>query len=224
MRAVILGSDLRARKVERATLDGPPAAASHWGRWPRSVCPCGSQRHPATGVVARATHREIARALGVGARTASDTAARARDAGLDWEAVEALGDDELEAKLYPRSATVPGRRPEPDPAQIDLELRWKEVTLRLLHLEQHPGGVGYTQFCDPYRAWLRDRQLDRVELCRRLKANEATADVGAIPARARASSDVEASPGSGGAWRLVRKPLDIAVVLDELGVRAALHR
>jgi transposase len=108
------------------------------------------------------THREIARALGVGAGTVSDTATRARDAGLDWEGVEALGDDELEAKLYPRPATAPGPRPEPDPAQIDVELRRKEVTLRLLHLEyleQHPGGIGYTQFCDRYRAWLRDRQL-----------------------------------------------------------------
>lgn len=110
------------------------------------------------------SHREIKRAAGVGLATVTDTLARATTAQLDWPAVEALGDDELEHRLYPKSAAA-AARPLPDPATLDLELRKVGVTLRLLHLEyveRNPvGAYGYTQFCDAYRAW---KQTQRVTM------------------------------------------------------------
>ncbi len=107
------------------------------------------------------SHREITRALGVGLSTISETASRATLVGLDWSGVDALGDDELEARLYPPPSTeMP--RPLPDPAALDLELRRVGVTLRLLHheyLEANPGGYGYTQFCEVYRQWRKRPKL-----------------------------------------------------------------
>jgi len=60
------------------------------------------------------SHREISRVLSVGGATVSETAARARAAGLDWAAVAAMTDVELDARLYPRP-TTDVERPLPDP-------------------------------------------------------------------------------------------------------------
>jgi transposase len=111
--------------------------------------------------VLKRSHREITRALGVGLSTISETASRAELVGLDWAGVEALDDDQLEARLYPSSSSE-APRPLPDPAALDLELRRVGVTLRLLHheyLEANPGGYGYTQFCEVYRLWRKQRKL-----------------------------------------------------------------
>ena len=88
------------------------------------------------------THREIARALAIGAGTPSDVSKRATAAGIEsWEAVDALSDDELDRKLYrapapsTASSTPPTPKLKPDPAQIHIELRRHGVTLRLLHEE-----------------------------------------------------------------------------------------
>lgn len=108
------------------------------------------------------SHREISRALNVGGATVSEVAARAKVAQLDWAAITALSDAELEAKLYPRPAGEV-ERPLPDPATLDVELRKPGVTLRLLHheyLEQNPtGAYGYTQFCAHYKAWKKTQSL-----------------------------------------------------------------
>jgi transposase len=108
------------------------------------------------------SHREISRALGVGGATVSEVAARAKVAQLDWAAIAALGDAELEAKLYPRPVGE-AERPLPDPAKLDIELRKTGVTLRLLHheyLEQNrTGPYGYTQFCAHYKAWKKTQLL-----------------------------------------------------------------
>lgn len=108
------------------------------------------------------SHREISRALGVGGATVSEAAGRARAAGLDWAAVAAMPDAELEARLYPRSGGDVAR-PLPDPATLDIELRKPGVTLRLLHheyLEQNRvGAYGYTQFCAHYNDWKKTQSL-----------------------------------------------------------------
>lgn len=110
----------------------------------------------------RRSHREIARALAVGLATVSDTAALAKAAHLDWAAVTALSDEQLDAKIYPKAPTDI-ERPLPDPATLDLELRKTGVTLRLLHLEYFErtpvGAYGYTQFCEQYRAWKATQRL-----------------------------------------------------------------
>lgn len=108
------------------------------------------------------SHREISRALGVGGATVSEAAARARAAGLDWAAIGAMSEAELEARLYPKPVADVAR-PLPDPATLDIELRKTGVTLRLLHheyLEQNrSGGYGYTQFCAHYKAWKKTQRL-----------------------------------------------------------------
>jgi transposase len=110
------------------------------------------------------SHRAVARSLRIGLGTVSGALTRAEAAGLDWPAVQALTDDDLERRLYRRPAPIePTRqRPAPDCAWIHAERRKPGVTLELLHLEyleQHPTGYRYTQFCDLYRRWLQRRRL-----------------------------------------------------------------
>ena len=54
------------------------------------------------------TQRDIAASTGVSASTAWETLRRAQAAGLTWEAVDGLSDDELELRLYKRP---PGQVP-----------------------------------------------------------------------------------------------------------------
>jgi transposase len=107
------------------------------------------------------THREVAASVGTSAGAVHGAVERAKAAQLDWVTVEQLGDDELEARLYPSVATSPAR-PLPEWATIHAERLRPGVTLALLHheyLEQHPDGYQYTQFCERYREWLKKRAL-----------------------------------------------------------------
>lgn len=108
------------------------------------------------------SHREIAGAISVGIGTPTEVVARAKRTGITcWAEVEALSDEELDARMYP-APTVNGEpRPEPDPAAIHIELRRTGVTLRLLHEEYalaNPNAYGYTKFVELYNAWA-DRLL-----------------------------------------------------------------
>jgi transposase len=101
------------------------------------------------------SHREVVASVGVSIGKVSDVVARAQSLGLDAAGVEATSDAELDACLYPK-ATAASVRPGPDCAALHLELRRKGVTLALLHVEfveLHPGGLGYSAFCDRYREW-----------------------------------------------------------------------
>src|SRR5438128_12150081 len=81
----------------------------------------------------RRSHREVARSLGVSVGTVSGVARRATKAGLDWAAVTALSEEELEARvLTPPPQAV---RVEPDWAALHRECARPDVTLSLLHLE-----------------------------------------------------------------------------------------
>jgi transposase len=113
--------------------------------------------------VAGRTHREVAQSLGVSVGSVAVTIGRALAAGLDWAAAEKLSEQALEERLY-GSLTVATteERPRPDCAYLHAERKRPGVTLELLHqeyLEQHPGGYGYTQFCEYYRRWLKQRRL-----------------------------------------------------------------
>jgi len=108
------------------------------------------------------THREVARSLGVSAGAVGSVVSRAAEAGLNWVAVEGLGEAELEQRLYGASPASIPERPMPDCSYIHAERRRPGVTLELLHLEyleKHPGGLRYTQFCETYRRWLARRRL-----------------------------------------------------------------
>ncbi len=108
----------------------------------------------------RRSHREVARSLSVSVGTVSGVARRAGAVGLDWAAVAALSEEELEARVVaprPRAA-----RSEPDWAALHRERTRPGVTLSLLHLEyleREPDGFRYSQFCDRYRRWAKTLRL-----------------------------------------------------------------
>ena len=108
------------------------------------------------------SHREIAGALVVGVGTPTQVVARAKRAKITcWSEVEALSDEQLDARMYPPPILNGTPRPEPNPAAIHIELRRTGVTLRLLHEEYalgNPGAYGYTKFVELYNAWA-DRLL-----------------------------------------------------------------
>ena len=109
-------------------------------------------------------HRAVALSTGRSVGAVYETLRRAADAGLDWERVQGLTDDALDAALYRRPAVAGARgaRPQPDCVYLHTERRKPGVTLELLHLEyleRHPDGYRYRQFCDIYRRWLGRRRL-----------------------------------------------------------------
>ncbi|HTR49948.1 MAG TPA: IS21 family transposase [Kofleriaceae bacterium] len=107
------------------------------------------------------SHRAIAESLGVSVGVVGLASSRARDAGLSWDVVAAVDDDELERRLYPSIVASPARA-EPDCEWIHRERHRPGVTLELLHheyLAKHPDGLRYTCFCDRYREWLDRRGL-----------------------------------------------------------------
>ena len=112
------------------------------------------------------SNRAVAAALSLSSAKVWTAFAKAKAAGLTWDAVQQLSDEELTAALYapaPGADIAGGRhRPLPDFGVVHAERKKKGVTLALLHLEyleQHPDGYRYSQFCDYYRAWLAKRKL-----------------------------------------------------------------
>jgi transposase len=105
------------------------------------------------------THRQIEGAVGVSIGAVSKYCALAERAGLDWAALEALDDSQIEALLRPRrAAALSVRRIEPDYVRVHRELKRKGVTLTLLWEEygrDHPEGATYqyTQFTERYRVF-----------------------------------------------------------------------
>jgi transposase len=114
------------------------------------------------------SHRDVAASLSVSVGAVSAAEQRARRVGLDWGTVESLSDEALELRLY-GTVTSDRHRLLPDPATLHTELKRKGVTLQLLHheyREQHTDGYGYTQFCDHYRRWCKDRRLSMRQIHR----------------------------------------------------------
>jgi transposase len=109
-----------------------------------------------------ASHRDVARSLGVSVGAVSSAVARAKHVGLTWADVEHLDEGELDRRLYGPVAKPGASRPMPNMQYIHAERRRPGVTLELLHLEyleKHPDGYRYTRFCDLYREWLGRRGL-----------------------------------------------------------------
>ncbi|MCH7940157.1 MAG: IS21 family transposase [Candidatus Marinimicrobia bacterium] len=101
--------------------------------------------------------RLISRALSVPPSTVADYIRRFRAGVLSPSDIRNLNDRQVYAALFPEQGKghLPGK-PLPDFSLIHRELRRKHVTRLLLweeYREQHPGGYGYTQFCELYRQW-----------------------------------------------------------------------
>jgi transposase len=100
--------------------------------------------------------RQVAASLKIAHSTVGGYLKRAERAGLDWEQAQELEEAELKARLFPPKPSGARRRPEPDWQQIANELKHKGVTRMLLwqeYLAEHPGGFGYSQFCERFRRW-----------------------------------------------------------------------
>ena len=134
------------------------------------------------------SHRLIARSVGVSAGSVGGAVCRATAAGLDWKEVEGLDEGALERRLYgPPEGTAGAIRPMPDPAYIHAERSRPGVTLELLHLEyleKHPDGYRYTQFCEIYRRWTKQRRLSMRGRCTALARSSSST----TRARSQASS------------------------------------
>ena len=110
--------------------------------------------HHAAGLSGRA----IARSLKLSPVTVTRYIRRAEEAGLSWPLPGSLDDAQLERRLLPGAASMPGqtRFPVPEWSTVHRELRRKGVTLALLwqeYKETHPEGMQYSRFCQMYRAW-----------------------------------------------------------------------
>jgi transposase len=104
------------------------------------------------------SHEQIAKALNISKGVVSKYVGLANNAGLDWEAAQALDERQLTARLLPRAAAL-GRFVEPDWAAVHRELDRKGVTLVLLWQEYRAANAegrtwGYTQFCEHYKAFV----------------------------------------------------------------------
>ncbi len=102
--------------------------------------------------------REVARRMGVAPSTLREMARRFDRSGVAWPLPLDLTDADLEARLYGEAGTKQGhrRRPEPDWATLNREMKRKHVTLQILwdeYIEASPDGYRYSRFCDLYRGW-----------------------------------------------------------------------
>lgn len=104
----------------------------------------------------------VSASLGVSHGLVCRTLTKVRQRGLDWSAILPLSDDELEAILYGPAPVPAATLALPDWPLVDAELRRPGVTLLLLHQEykqQHPDGLGYSQFCAHYSRFRQKRPL-----------------------------------------------------------------
>ena len=104
--------------------------------------------------------REIGRRLGVARSTIQDNLKRATTAGLKWPLADDVTDEALETRLFGRAGVTQGqrRRAEPDWSALARELKRPGVTMTILweeYREVHPGGYGYSRFCDLLRGFER---------------------------------------------------------------------
>ena len=107
------------------------------------------------------SHQQIASALGIAKGSVTKYCTLAATAGLNWSAIEAMSETDLEHRLFGSSSATMFVRP--DYARIHQELRRKGVTVMLLwqeysaqvgdeHCEQFPlKALRYSQFSENYR-------------------------------------------------------------------------
>ena len=104
------------------------------------------------------SYRDIARSVDISISTIYDYLARAKVAGLGWPLPEELSEQALYDRLFLPVSPTTAERPLPQWETLHCELRKKGMTLRLLwreYREIHADGLGYTQFCDRYRSFVK---------------------------------------------------------------------
>lgn len=109
------------------------------------------------------SHQQIADALGISKGVVTKYVGLAVTAGLNWSAVQAASDTELDHRLYVLQE-CPRDHVQPDYALLHYELRRKSMTLILLWEEYRVDHAdrqtyAYAQFCVNYRRFA--KQLKR---------------------------------------------------------------
>lgn len=106
---------------------------------------------------ARLSQRKIARCIKASTTTVGEYLKRFEEAGLTWPLPEEMTDAELEAKLFPSVGSAATKRPVPNWAEVQKELKsHKGVTLQRLwdeYKERHGDGYGRSRYCELYREW-----------------------------------------------------------------------
>ena len=100
--------------------------------------------------------RLIGQAVGAARSSVQEIFRRARGVQLTWAMAQSMDEIQLHACLYKATGRPRSSVPLPDFAVVDREIARIGVTRELLWLEYkaiHPGGIGYTAFCNQYRAW-----------------------------------------------------------------------
>ncbi|MCY3630615.1 MAG: IS21 family transposase [Bacteroidetes bacterium] len=103
--------------------------------------------------------RAIARYLRISQDTVRKYLLRAESAGLSWPLPEQLTDEDLEALLFPDSASA---RPQPDWPAVEKALSGKGMTLDLIWQDwhaEHPTGYSYGHFCACYKKWCKAQKI-----------------------------------------------------------------
>ncbi|RDI36332.1 IS21 family transposase [Aquicella lusitana] len=106
----------------------------------------------------KCSHRVIARSLNIGKTTVTRYLERAKAAGINWPLPQSMTEEDLYNRLFPSAVKVSRQKAFPDWERVYKELRKKGVTLQLLWREYRdvqPEGLGYSQFCTHYRAYLK---------------------------------------------------------------------
>ena len=100
---------------------------------------------------------QVAGALAMARSTVQDYLHRANQAGLCVDSLSSITEEALEKMLFRREVLAP-LRPEPDCQYLHVEMRKIGVTLQLLweeYKKEMADGLGYTQFCERYRIFVR---------------------------------------------------------------------
>jgi transposase len=106
----------------------------------------------------KCTTRAIGHSLNISPGTVSDYLSRAKAAGITWPLSEEMTEEGLYKQLFLPVAQTEKNRPFPDWDWVYRELRKKGVTLILLWREYrdvYPTGLGYTQFCEHYKTYVK---------------------------------------------------------------------
>ena len=110
------------------------------------------------------SYSQIRQSCGVSLGTVNNLLTRAEQAGLTtWDQVRDLDEGALEKRLYQRADDGHWleARPLLDWAEVDRDLRrHRHLTLKLVwgeYIQAHPDGYGFTQFCEYFRRWRRER-------------------------------------------------------------------
>ena len=104
------------------------------------------------------SERSIGKRMGIHRRTVGRYLAQAKKAGIRYPLPEGISEEALGLVLNPVSARpVEGKRSLPQWDDIHAELRKNPHLTRYLvwteYKEANPEGLGYSQFCERYRAW-----------------------------------------------------------------------